>query len=83
MGPPCAGRSSLFFAFETMFRSVLRFAPTAAMFALSLAARLSAVFGGSLLALFIASLAIEDQRQFASCRISASVDACLLQINGR
>jgi hypothetical protein len=49
-----------------------------------LALKLSAVFGGSLLALFIGSLAVEDQRHFVACRASgASVDACLLQISGR
>jgi len=43
-----------------------------------------ALFGGSLLLLFIASLASEDQRHFASCKASgASTDACLLQISGR
>jgi hypothetical protein len=52
--------------------------------ALTLTAKLSAVFGGSLLALFIAGLAVEDQRHFVACRASgASADACLLQINGR
>ena len=34
--------------------------------------------------LFFASLAVEDQRAFASCRINGqSVDACLLKISGR
>ena len=52
--------------------------------ALTLTAKLSAVFGGSLLALFAASLAVEDQRHFVACRASgASADACLLQISGR
>lgn len=51
---------------------------------LSLTAKLSALFGGSLLALFVAGLAVEDQRHFVACRASgASADACLLQINGR
>jgi len=55
-----------------------------AMQTLSLTAKLSALFGGSLLALFVAGLAVEDQRHFVSCRASgASVDACLLQISGR
>lgn len=49
-----------------------------------LALKLSALFGGSLLALFAASLAVEDQRHFVACRASgASADACLLQISGR
>lgn len=52
--------------------------------ALTLAAKLSAVFGGSLLALFIGGLAVEDQRHFVACRAAgASADACLLQISGR
>lgn len=52
--------------------------------ALTLTAKLAAVFGGSLLALFTASLAVEDQRHFVACRASgASADACLLQISGR
>jgi hypothetical protein len=51
---------------------------------LSLTAKLSALFGGSLFALFVAGLAVEDQRHFVACRTSgASVDACLLQISGR
>lgn len=51
---------------------------------LSLTAKLSALFGGSLFALFVAGLAVEDQRLFVACRASgASADACLLQINGR
>ncbi len=54
------------------------------MQALSITAKLAAAFGGSLLALFVAGLAVEDQRQFAVCRASgASADACLLQISGR
>lgn len=54
------------------------------MHALSLTAKLSALFGGSLFALFVGTLAIEDQRLFVSCRLAgASVDACLLQISGR
>ena len=49
-----------------------------------LALKLSAVFGGSLFALFIGSLVVEDQRQFVVCRATgASADACLLQISGR
>jgi hypothetical protein len=52
--------------------------------AISTTAKLAALFGGSLLALFVASLAVEDQRLFVACRASgASVDACLLQISGR
>jgi hypothetical protein len=51
---------------------------------LSLTAKLSALFGGSLLALFVCSLAAEDQRLFVACRATgASADACLLQISGR
>jgi len=54
------------------------------MQALSLTAKLSALFGGSLFALFVGTLVIEDQRHFVSCRINGtSVDACLLQISGR
>jgi hypothetical protein len=46
--------------------------------------KISAVFLLPLLALFVGSLASEDQRQFLSCRqAGASVDACLLQISGR
>jgi len=49
-----------------------------------LALKLSSIFAGSLLAIFAGSLAVEDQRHFVACRASgASVDACLLQINGR
>jgi len=51
---------------------------------LSTTAKLVALFGGSLLAMFAASLAVEDQRHFVACRASgASADACLLQIAGR
>ena len=51
---------------------------------LSTTAKLAALFGGSLLALFVVGLAVEDQRHFVACRASgASADACLLQINGR
>jgi hypothetical protein len=54
------------------------------MQAFTLTAKLSALFGGSLLALFVAGLAVEDQRHFVACRASgASADACLLQISGR
>lgn len=39
---------------------------------------------GPLVCLFVASLAIEDQRNFLSCRaVGASVDACILQLQGR
>ena len=49
-----------------------------------LTVKLSALFSGSLLAIFLGSLAMENQRQFISCRLTgASVDACLLQIHGR
>jgi hypothetical protein len=58
--------------------------PRQTMKTLSLTAKLTALFGGSLLALFVAGLAVEDQRHFVACRASgASADACLLQINGR
>ena len=51
---------------------------------LSVSAKVAAVFGGSLLLLFAASLASEDQRHFVACRAGgASADACLLRINGR
>jgi len=34
--------------------------------------------------IFLASLAVEDQRAFLACRQSGqSVDACMLQIHGR
>jgi hypothetical protein len=52
--------------------------------ALSTTAKLAALFGGSLLTLFVASLAVDDQRRFVACRASgASADTCLLQISGR
>jgi uncharacterized membrane protein len=51
---------------------------------LSLPGKLVALFGGALLAIFTASLIVEDQRHFVACRASGvSADACLLQINGR
>ena len=54
------------------------------MYAFSLTAKLSALFAGSLFALFVASLASQDQRLFVACRASgASADACLLQLSGR
>ena len=54
------------------------------MQAITISTKLAAVFGGSLLALFAASLAVEDQRHFVACRATgASADACLLQISGR
>jgi hypothetical protein len=54
------------------------------MQALSLTAKFSALFAGSLFALFVVSLASDDQRRFVSCRATgASVDACLLQLSGR
>ena len=54
------------------------------MHALTVTAKLSALFGGSLFALFVGTLIIEDQRHFISCRMAGgSADACLLQINGR
>jgi hypothetical protein len=58
--------------------------PLQIMHALTVTAKLSALFGGSLFALFVGTLVIEDQRHFVSCRMAGgSVDACLLQINGR
>lgn len=52
--------------------------------AISTTAKLVALFGGSLLALFVAGLAVEDQRLFVACRVTgASADTCLLQIAGR
>lgn len=54
------------------------------MQAISLASRLAGLFCGSLLLLFIGSLASEDQRRFIECRTSgASADACLLSLSGR
>jgi hypothetical protein len=54
------------------------------MFALKVTTKLAALFGGSLAALFVGTLAIEDQRHFVACRASgASADACLLQLQGR
>jgi hypothetical protein len=47
-------------------------------------AMIAAVCFGPLVCLFVASLAIEDHRHFLSCRLNgASVDACILQIQGR
>lgn len=55
-----------------------------AIYPASIALKLSALFAGSLLAIFAASLASENQRHFLSCRADGgSVDACLLKINGR
>ena len=49
-----------------------------------LAVKLAGAFAGSILIIFAASLASEDQRLFVECRAAGvSVDACLLQINGR
>lgn len=46
--------------------------------------RLAVVFTAPLLSMFIVSLAVEDQRNFVSCRLSgSSVDACILAIHGR
>ena len=46
--------------------------------------KISGVFLLPLLALFVGSLASEDQRHFLACRqTGASADACLLQISGR
>ena len=48
------------------------------------ALKISGIVLAPLLALFISSLAAEDQRRFLDCRQSgASVDACILQISGR
>lgn len=45
---------------------------------------IAAVCFGPVVCLFIASLAIEDQRNYVACRVSgAGLDACILQINGR
>jgi hypothetical protein len=64
-----------------MAQALSKFRP---MQALSITAKLTALFGGSLLALFTASLAVEDQRHFVACRATgATADACLLQISGR
>jgi hypothetical protein len=50
----------------------------------SLSCKLAGVFGGALLSILAASLIVEDQRTFLSCRASGnSVDFCLLKINGR
>lgn len=54
------------------------------MHALTVSAKLAALFGGSLLTLFVAGLASEDQRLFVACRATgATADACLLKISGR
>ncbi len=54
------------------------------MHALTVTAKLSALFGGSLFALFVGTLIIEDQRHLISCRMAGgSADACLLRISGR
>ena len=46
--------------------------------------KISGIVLAPLLALFIGSLAAEDQRRFLDCRQSgASADACILQISGR
>ena len=63
-------------------QAVLSRFPT--MFTLKVTAKLAALFGGSLLALFVGTLAIEDQRLFVACRASGqSADSCLLQLQGR
>ena len=50
----------------------------------SVALKVSALFVGALSALFVVSLASEDQRRFAVCRAAGnSSDACLLLIGGR
>jgi hypothetical protein len=54
------------------------------MNAITLTAKLTGLFCGSLLLLFAASLMSEDQRRFIDCRASgASAEACLLFISGR
>jgi hypothetical protein len=54
------------------------------MHALTVTAKISALFVGAFCALFVGTLAIEDQRHFVACRAAgASADACLLQISGR
>jgi len=73
-----------FYSPFTTERSVASLATHPVVNSLSLSCKLAALFGGALLAIVAASLAVEDQRRFLSCRASGvSVDACLLQINGR
>ena len=49
-----------------------------------LTGRLAAIITVPLLSLFIVSLAVENQRNFLSCRLAgSSVDACILAIHGR
>ena len=51
---------------------------------LTLTVNLAGAFAGSIMIVFAASLASEDQRNFVECRAAGvSLDACLLQINGR
>jgi hypothetical protein len=58
--------------------------PVPSLFPLMAFLKISAVFLLPLLALFVGSLAVEDQRHFLSCRqTGASADTCLLQISGR
>jgi hypothetical protein len=48
------------------------------------ALKISGIVLAPLLALFVGSLAAEDQRRFLACRqLGASADACILQISGR
>jgi hypothetical protein len=73
-----------FYSPFTTERSVASLATHPVIHSFSLSCKLAALFGGALLTIFAASLAVEDQRRFLSCRASGvSVDACLLQINGR
>jgi hypothetical protein len=54
------------------------------MHTITLTAKLTGLFCGSLLLLFAASLMSEDQRRFIDCRASgSSAEACLLLISGR
>ena len=51
---------------------------------LVLTVKIGGAFAGSILIAFAVSLASEDQRNFVDCRAAGvSVDACLLQLNGR
>lgn len=46
--------------------------------------KIATILAAPLMAGFIMSLAVEDQRTFLSCRANgASVDACILLISGR
>ena len=65
-------------------RSAGPFQTIRTMHAATITAKLAGLFAGSLLTLFVVSLASEDQRHFVACRATgATADACLLQISGR